>query len=70
MTQKSDSAITAPAGNHPGMAATEIRRQQQREQTLEWLSLNALSTFQSAWRRAKLDGSGIDCAPGAGRSAQ
>ena len=70
MTQKSDSAVKAPASNYPGMAAPEIRRQQQREQTLEWLSLNALSTFQSAWRRAKLDSGGIDCALGSGRSAQ
>ena len=70
MTQKSDSAVEAPASNFPGMAAPEIRRQQEREQTLEWLSLNALSTFQIAWRRANLDSSGINCAPGSGRSAQ
>jgi len=36
------------------MAGLEVLRQQQREQTLEWISLNALSTFQSTWRKAKL----------------
>jgi hypothetical protein len=69
MTQKSDIAVTAPASNYLGMAAQEIRRQQQREQTLEWVSRNALSTLRSAWCRAKLDSSGIDYAPGSGRSA-
>jgi hypothetical protein len=52
MTQISDSYV--------GLAAPEIRRQQQREQTLEWVSRNALSTLRSAWCRAKLDSSDLD----------
>lgn len=52
MTRKSDIAVNTSTSNYPGMAAPEIRRQQQREQTLEWISANALSTFRLAWRKA------------------
>jgi hypothetical protein len=45
------------------MAGPEALRQQEREQTLEWVSLNALSTLRCAWRKAKLAGSGADGAP-------
>jgi hypothetical protein len=70
MTQKSNIAVITPTGNWPGTAAPEIRRQQQREQTLEWVSRNALSTLRRAWRKAKLGGSGIDCALGSATSAE
>ena len=41
----------------------EVLRQQQREQTFEWISLNALSTLRSAWRKAKSASNGVDAAP-------
>jgi hypothetical protein len=69
MTQISDIAVKSPAGNYPGMVAPEIRRQQQREQTLEWVSRNALSALRSTWCRAKLHSSDFDRVLGSGRSA-
>jgi len=69
MTRISDIAVKAPANNYAGMAAPEIRRQQQREQTLEWVSRNALSAVRRAWCGAKLNSSDIDRVPGSARSA-
>ena len=70
MTRKSDIAVNAQASQYPGMAAAAIRRQQQREQTLEWVSHNALSTLRGAWCKAKLASSSNDCAPGFVTSAE
>ena len=53
MTRNTDIEVNTLTRNHPGMAAAAIRRQQQREQTLEWVSLNALATLTSAWCKAK-----------------
>jgi hypothetical protein len=68
MIQNPDISIHTLTGICPSMAAAEIRRLQQREQTLEWISTNALSTFRSAWCGAKLNSNGY--APGSGTSAQ
>ncbi len=62
MTRKSDIEVNTLTSSYAHMAGLEPLRQQQREQTLEWISTNALSTFRSAW-------CGIDCAPGSGTSA-
>lgn len=70
MIRKSDIAVNAQASQYPGMAAAAIRRQQQREQTLEWVSRNALSTLRGAWCKAKLASSGINCAPGSATLAE
>jgi len=58
--QKSDIAIDALAGNALSMAAQKIRRQQQRGQTLEWISTNALSALRLAWRETYLGNSTIN----------
>ncbi len=68
MTQNPGIAVSSLTGIYPGMAAAEIRRRQQRDQTLEWISTNALAALRSAWCRAKLGGS--DDAPGSGTSAE
>ncbi len=54
MTHKSDIEVNALTSSYARMAGLESLRQQQREQTLEWVSLNALSTLRSSWRKAKL----------------
>lgn len=37
-------------GQHLNMTTQEIKRQQQREEALDWISTNALSTLRLAWR--------------------
>jgi len=59
MTQESDTSIITPTSNYPGTAAPEVRRQQHREQTFEWIARNAPATFRREWRKAKLGGSSI-----------
>lgn len=54
MTRKSDIEVNTLTSSYAHMAGLESLRQQQREQTLEWVSLNALSTLRSTWRKAKL----------------
>ena len=54
MTPKSDTGNTTRSSNYPGLAAADIRRKQEREQALEWVSHNALSTVQSTWCKARL----------------
>lgn len=68
MTQNPDNAVNTLTGIHTGMAAGDARRQQQREQTLEWISINAFSTLRSVWSEAKLSDSGSDYAFGPGTS--
>ncbi len=63
MTHKSDIEVDTSTSSYARMAGPETVRQQQREQTLEWVSLNALSTFRSTWRKAKLVSGGTDGAP-------
>jgi hypothetical protein len=48
----SDIAVNALTDGHLNSEAQKVRRQQQREQTLEWISTTALSTLRLAWRRA------------------
>jgi len=63
MTHKSDIEVKTQTSSHSRMAGLEALRQQQRKQTLEWVSLNALSTLRNTWREAKLVNSGVDGAP-------
>ena len=63
MTHKSNIEVDTPTSSYPRLSGPEVLRRQQREQTLEWVSLNALSTLRCAWRKAKLAGSGADGAP-------
>ena len=63
MTHKSNIEVDTSTSSYPRMAGPKALRQQEREQTLEWVSLNALSTLRCAWRKAKLAGSGADGAP-------
>lgn len=63
MTHKSDIEVKTQASSYSRMASLEALRQQQRKQTLEWVSLNALSTLRSTWRKAKLVNSGVNGTP-------
>jgi hypothetical protein len=63
MTHKHNIEVDTSTSSYPRMAGLETLRQQQREQTLEWVSLKALSTLRSTWCKAKLVSSGADAAP-------
>jgi hypothetical protein len=52
MKRESDISLRTPTSSCPEIEAAMMRRQQQREQTLEWISTNALSTFRLAWHSA------------------
>jgi hypothetical protein len=52
MRRKSDIAVNALTDERLGTEAQKARHEQQREQTLEWISTTALSTLHLAWRRA------------------
>ncbi len=52
MKNESNISVNTPTSSCPEIEAEKLRRQQQREQTLAWISTNALSTFQHAWHRA------------------
>jgi hypothetical protein len=54
MTPKSDTGNNTQTSSYPGLAITDIRRMQEREQALEWVSHNALSTVQNTWCKARL----------------
>ncbi len=54
MTQNPGIEVKTLTGIDPVIAAREIRRQHQREQTLEWISTNAFSTLRSVWSRATI----------------
>ena len=58
MTPKSDTEIRTRANDYRGLAATEIQRKQEREQALEWVSHNALSTVRDTWCKARLNDRG------------
>jgi len=68
MTQNPGIEVKTLTGIDPVIAAREIRRQHQREQTLEWIATDAFLTLRSAWSRAKLSGS--DYAPGSGSPSE
>ena len=53
MIRKSDISVDTPTSNCPEIEAAKMRHQQQREQTLAWISTNALSTFRHAWHNAQ-----------------
>lgn len=52
MASKPDSFMNSQDKRLPEIEAAKLRRQQQREQTLAWISSNALSTLRHAWHRA------------------
>ena len=52
MKQEHNISVTTPTSSCPEIEAAKMRRQQQREQTLAWISTNALSTFRVAWHNA------------------
>jgi hypothetical protein len=52
MKRESDISVNTPTRRSPEIEAEMLRRQQQREQTLAWISTNALSTFRHAWHSA------------------
>ena len=52
MTRKSDISVNTPTSGYPEIEVAKMLRQQQREQTLAWISTNALSTLRHAWHRA------------------
>jgi len=51
MTRKSDISVYTPTTGCPEIEAAKMRRQQQQQQTLAWISTNALSTLRLAWHR-------------------
>ena len=53
MTPKSDTGINTRSSDYRGLAAAELQLKREREQALEWVSRNALSTVQSTWCKAK-----------------
>ena len=53
MTHKSNIEVDTSTSSCPRLSGLEALRQQQREQTLEWVSLNALSTLRKTWSKAK-----------------
>ena len=55
MTPKSETTSNVRTSNYPGLAAAEIRVKQEREQTLDWVSHNALSTVRNTWCKARLN---------------
>jgi len=55
MTPKTDTSTNTQSSSYAGLAAAEIQRKQEREQTLEWVSHNALSTVQNTWCKAGLN---------------
>jgi hypothetical protein len=55
MTPKSDTGSNTRISSYRGLAATEIQRKQEREQALDWVSHNALSSVQNKWCRARLN---------------
>jgi hypothetical protein len=64
MRRKPDIAVNALSEEHLSRVAQEAFRQQRREQTLEWISTNALSTLRLAWRKSSSGNSRIDGSPG------
>jgi hypothetical protein len=54
MTPKSHIEINTRTNEYRGLAATQFQRKQERQQALEWVSHNALSTVRDTWRKAKL----------------
>jgi len=53
MTPKTDATNPVPANPFPGPASADIRCKQDREEALEWVSHNALSTVRNTWCKAR-----------------
>lgn len=51
MKRKSYTKADDRNGKYSSMTALENERQQQRKETLEWVSVHALSKLRLAWRR-------------------
>jgi hypothetical protein len=53
MKQNPGIAVNTQPGIYSGMAVAEIQRQQERQETLKWISINALTALRSAWCEAR-----------------
>lgn len=53
MTPKSDTGINTRTSDYAGLAAAELQLRKDRDQALEWVSHNALSTVRNTWCKAK-----------------
>jgi hypothetical protein len=51
MQRQYDNSVITPARNYPELEAEKLKRQQQRQQTLTWLSTHAASTVRVAWHK-------------------
>ena len=51
MKSQSNSEADVLNGKFLSMTTLETERQQQREETLKWITVFALPTLRSAWRR-------------------
>jgi len=51
MQRQYDNSVITPARNYPELEAEKLKRQQQRQQTLAWLSTHAASTVRVAWHK-------------------
>jgi hypothetical protein len=52
MQRQSDNSVVTPIKHYPEIEAEIQKRQQQRQQTLAWISTNAASTLRGAWHKA------------------
>ena len=51
MKRKSNTKVDYQSGKYLSLTTLENDRQQQRQETLEWISIHALSKLRLAWRR-------------------
>ena len=54
MTPRTEANIKMQASDYRGLAAAGIQLKKEREEALEWVSHNALSTVQNTWCKARL----------------
>ena len=55
MTPRIDTEIKTLANDYRGLTAPAIQSKQEREQALEWVSHNALSSVREKWCKARLN---------------
>jgi hypothetical protein len=53
MTPNPDTGINTRTSDYAGLAAAELQLRKERDQALEWVSHNALSTVRNTWCKAK-----------------
>jgi hypothetical protein len=54
MTPRTEAKIKMQAGEYRGLPAAQIQLKKEREEALEWVSHNALSTVRNTWCKARL----------------